>query len=86
MDIPSFRAFGKPGAMEELYKNPGHGVIIGVILCFSIATEFIIQGEYQLGDAISTALVFLSGILFIMSGIVMIREVKEGTEQADIDT
>lgn len=78
-------ALRKPGAIEAQYKYPASGVIIGFVFCFPIAIEFIVQREYQYGDAISAALFFLCGILFIISGIVMIHEVKEKTEQVDYE-
>ena len=83
MTLYFMRALRKPENIEKLYQYPGDGLCIGFSSCFVIAFEFIIDGEFLLGDSISTMLLFLCSILFIISGIMMIREVKEETEQVN---
>ncbi len=73
----------KPETIGKAYKHPSFGVIIGFIFCLPIIGVFIIQGEYQHGDAITSTLFSLCGILFFIASIVMIYEVRKGTEQVD---
>jgi glucose uptake protein GlcU len=76
--------YRKSALIDRWYKHSGYSaVIIGFFLCFSIGGDFIFRGVYQLEDAITTVLCFLSGILMIISGIITIHEVKERTEQVD---
>jgi predicted membrane protein len=79
-------ALRKPETIEKLYESPAEGLCIGSSVCFVIAFEFIIDGEFLLGDPVSTMLLFVCGILFIISGIMMVREVKEKTEQVNYKT
>lgn len=76
--------YRKPALIDHWYKHSGYSaVVIGFMICFAILGDFIFRGVYQLEDAITTVLCFLSGILFIISGIITIHEVKETTEQVD---
>jgi hypothetical protein len=78
------RVHRKSALIDHWYKQSGYSaVIIGLMICFAIPGDLIFRGEYQLGDAITTVLGFLSGILLIISGIITSHEVKEKTEQVD---
>jgi hypothetical protein len=85
MTVGSMRVLAKPELMEKLYKEPAAGVWAGFGVCFPVAYEFIVDGEYFVGDAITATFLFLCGIFLIISGIVMIREVKEEAQQVNHD-
>ncbi len=79
----SVRALRKPEAMEKLYKQSWSVALLSFMFCFPIAADFIVQGRLFYEDAVTTALLFLSGTLGIISGIVMVYESKQGTKQVD---
>lgn len=79
--VGSIRVLTRPEIMEKLYEFPYSGVWAGLGLCFPVVGEFVVYGEYFLGDVITSTLLFLCGMALIFSGIVMIREVNEETEQ-----
>ena len=77
----TIQALRKPELIEEQYKFPGWGIVVGLSFCISIVLAFAFLEQFIFGDVITTSVFFLIGILFIISGIIMVQEVKGETEQ-----
>lgn len=77
----TIQALRKPELIEEQYKFPGWGIVVGLSLCVPVVLEIVFQGQFMYGDVITSSMFFLIGVLLIISGIIMLQEVKGGTEE-----